>query len=100
MIVLGARSPRLLCQLASSRITTAWASAATWLLISLRWWFMAAVLQIGMISAAALPCDGQTAPNDGVGIEFPEYVDGTAEYPKNTVRWPFSAQFPRGSLSG
>jgi hypothetical protein len=24
---------------------------------------MAAVLQIGMISAAALPCDGQTAPN-------------------------------------
>jgi len=38
-------------------------SAATWLLISLRWWFMAAVLQIGMISAAALPADGQTAPN-------------------------------------
>jgi hypothetical protein len=31
--------------------------------ISLRWWFMAAVLQIGMISAAALPSDGQTAPN-------------------------------------
>jgi len=25
--------------------------------------FMAAVLQIGMISAAALPADGQTAPN-------------------------------------
>jgi len=32
-------------------------------LISLRWWFMARVLQIGMISAAALSCDGQTAPN-------------------------------------
>ena len=27
------------------------------------WWFIAAVLQIGMISAAALPADGQTAPN-------------------------------------
>jgi hypothetical protein len=35
----------------------------TWLLISFRWWFIAAVLQIGMISAAALPADGQTAPN-------------------------------------
>src|ERR1700730_4875765 len=62
VILLGATSPWLLCQLAPSRITTAWASAATWLLISLRWWFMAAGLQIGMISAAALPSDGQTAP--------------------------------------
>src|ERR1700730_960309 len=58
VILLGATSPWLLCQLAPSRITTAWASAATWLLISLRWWFMAAVLQIGMISAAALHRDG------------------------------------------
>jgi hypothetical protein len=39
------------------------ASAVIWLLISFRWWFIAAVLQIGMISAAALPADGQTAPN-------------------------------------
>src|SRR5580693_9777451 len=64
VILPGTTSPWLLCQLAPSRITTAWASAATWLLISLRWWFIAAVLQIGMISAAALPCDGQTAPNN------------------------------------
>jgi hypothetical protein len=35
----------------------------TWLLISIRWWFIAAVLQIGMISAAALPAAGRTAPN-------------------------------------
>jgi hypothetical protein len=26
------------------------------------------------------------AEKDGVAIEFPEHVDGTAEYPKNTVR--------------
>src|SRR5215472_16590846 len=26
------------------------------------------------------------AEQDGVSIEFPEYVDGTAEYAKNTVR--------------
>jgi hypothetical protein len=54
VILLGATSPWLLCQLAPSRITTAWASAATWLLISQRWWFIAAVLQIGIISAADL----------------------------------------------
>src|SRR3984893_1797776 len=53
VILLGTTSPWLLCQLAPSRITTAWASAATWLLISQRGWFIAAVLQIGMISAAA-----------------------------------------------
>jgi hypothetical protein len=27
------------------------------------------------------------AEKDGVAIEFPEYVDGTAEEAKNTVRW-------------
>jgi hypothetical protein len=27
------------------------------------------------------------AEKDGVAIEFPEYVDGTAEKAKNTVRW-------------
>ena len=36
VILLGSTSPWPLCQLARSRITTAWASAATWLLISQR----------------------------------------------------------------
>jgi hypothetical protein len=36
VILLGSTSPWLLCQPAPSRITTACASAATWLLISLR----------------------------------------------------------------
>src|SRR4029077_6938205 len=27
------------------------------------------------------------AEKDGVAVEFPEYVDGTAEEAKNTVRW-------------
>src|SRR4029077_20366823 len=54
VILLGTTSPWLLCQLAPSRITTAWASAATWLVISQRGWFIAAVLHIGMISAAGL----------------------------------------------
>jgi hypothetical protein len=37
-VAFGAESlgPRLLCKPARSKITTAWASAATWLLISLR----------------------------------------------------------------
>ena len=39
------------------------AIAAIRLLISPRWGFMARVLQIGMISAAALACDAQTAAN-------------------------------------
>src|ERR1700694_4691950 len=28
-----------------------------------------------------------SAEKDGVAIEFPEYVDDTAEYEQNTVRW-------------
>src|SRR5258708_5528851 len=36
VILLGTTSPWLRCQPAPSRITTAWASAATWLLISQR----------------------------------------------------------------
>jgi hypothetical protein len=32
-----------------------------------------------------MPCANR-AKKDGVAIEFPEYVDGTAEEAKNTVR--------------
>jgi hypothetical protein len=39
------------------------ASTATWFLVSERCWFMSKVLQIGIISSAALPADGQIAPN-------------------------------------
>ena len=31
-------------------------------------------------------CPAPTVPRDGVAIEFPEYIDGTAKEAKNTVR--------------
>src|SRR5947209_19947138 len=75
MILSGTTSPWLRCQPARSKITTAWASLASWLLISRRWWFIARVLQIGMIRAAALPSEGQTAPNTSDAIVEARTVD-------------------------
>ena len=51
------------CAGAGVRTSRAWAAVPTWLLISRRWWFIAMVLQIGMITAAAFPSPGQTAAN-------------------------------------
>jgi len=58
----GTTSWPLRCQAAPSVISTAWASAASWALISWRKWFIAAVLHTGMTSAAAVRCCGHTAP--------------------------------------
>ena len=57
---------------------------------------MAAVLQIGMISAAALPCDGQTTPNKEAEAK-PRSFGATGRlpvFPHTRVRvffWPMRA---------